>query len=145
MADTTITAANSIFTIAASSLFPAPVQLEGYSSDKAFATDALELAEINMGVDGRMTGGYVPNPVNQTIVLQADSPSRAIFNAIIAATKVSGDVFYLTGKLTLPSTGEKFTLTRGLLRTVKQIPDANKVLQPVDYVITWQSVDSAPL
>jgi hypothetical protein len=145
MADTTITAANSIFTIAASSLFPAPVQLEGYSSDKAFATDALELAEINMGVDGRMTAGYVPNPVNQTVVLQADSPSRAIFNAIIAATKVSGDVFYLTGLLSLPSTGEKFTLTRGILRTVKQIPDANKVLQPVDYVITWQSVDPAPL
>ena len=129
----------------AASIFPAPVQIEGYSSDKAFATDALELAEINMGVDGRMTGGYVPMPVNQTITLQADSPSRAIFNAIIAATKVSGDVFYLTGNLTLPSTGEKFALTRGLLRTVKQIPDANKVLQPVDYVITWQSVDPAPL
>lgn len=145
MSDTTITAANSIFTIVATSLFPAPVQLEGYSSDKAFATDALELAEVNMGVDGRMTGGYVPNPVNQTIVLQADSPSRSVFNAIIAATKVSGDVFYLNGKLSLPSTGEKFTFTRGLLRTVKQIPDANKVLQPVDYVITWQSVDPAPL
>ena len=79
MSDTTITSANSTFTITAASLFPTPVQLQGYASDKAFATEALELAEVQMGVDGRMTSGYVPNVVKQTISLQADSPSRSIF------------------------------------------------------------------
>ena len=74
--DTTITSANSVFTIVIAGLFPAPVQLQGYASDKAFTTEALDLAEVQMGVDGRMTAGFVPNPTKQTITLQADSPSK---------------------------------------------------------------------
>lgn len=144
MADnTTITSANSVFTLVAAGLFPVPVQLQGYASDKAFATDALEIAEVNMGVDGRMTAGYVANPVKQTISLQADSPSRTIFSAILQAQKTAREVYYLSGTISLPSTGEAFTLTRGILSTGKQIPDAQKVLQAVDYVITWQSVDAS--
>lgn len=143
MSDTTITSANSTFTITAASLFPTPVQLQGYASDKAFATEALELAEVQMGVDGRMTSGYVPNVVKQTISLQADSPSRSIFTTIIQTTKTLGEVFYLSGVISLPSTGEKFNLIRGILTTAKQIPDAQKVLQATDYIITWQSVNSS--
>ena len=144
MADTsTITSANSVFTLVAAGLFPAPVQLQGYASDKAFATDALEIAEVNMGVDGRMTGGYVANPVKQTISLQADSPSRTIFAAILQAQKTAREIYYLSGSISLPSTGESFTMTRGILTTGKQIPDAQKLLQAVDYVITWQQVDAS--
>jgi predicted 2-oxoglutarate/Fe(II)-dependent dioxygenase YbiX len=143
MADTTITSANSVFTIVVASLFPAPVQLQGYASDKAFMTDALDLAEIQMGVDGRMTAGYTPNPTKQTISLQADSPSKAIFDAIVLASKSIRDVYYITGNITLPSTKESFSLVRGILTTVTQIPGAAKVLQPQDYIITWESVDKS--
>jgi len=144
MADTTtITAANSVFTLVAAGLFPAPVQLQGFATDKAFATDALEIAEVQMGVDGRMTAGYVANPVKQTISLQADSPSRTIFSAILQAQKTTRDIYYLSGSISLPSTGEAFTLTRGVLTTGKQIPDAQKLLQAVDFNITWQSVDAS--
>ena len=126
-------------------LFPAPVQLRGYASDKAFTTEAIDLAEVNMGVDGRMTAGFVPNPVKQTITLQADSPSKDIFTALIQAMKTAREVFYISGSIALPSTGEAFTLTRGILTNAKQIPDAQKVLQPVDYVITWESVNRSLL
>ena len=145
MKNTTITSANSVFTLVAAGLFPVPVQLKGYASDKAFITEALELAEVNMGVDGRMTAGFTPNPTKQTVTLQADSPSRDIFTAIIQATKTAREVFWLSGEIVLPSTGEKFALTRGILTTGKQIPDAQKVLQPVDYVITWESVNRSLL
>lgn len=145
MENSTITSANSVFTLVVAGLFPAPVQLMGYSSDRAFTTDALELAEVNMGVDGRMTGGFVPNPTKQTITLQADSPSKDIFTAIIQAMKTAREIFYMSGSIALPSTGESFTLTRGILTTGKQIPDAQKVLQPVDYVITWESVNRSLL
>ena len=143
--DTTITSANSVFTIVIAGLFPAPVQLQGYASDKAFTTEAVDLAEVQMGVDGRMTAGFVPNPVKQTITLQADSPSKDIFTAVIQATKAAREVFYISGSISLPSTGESFTLTRGILTNAKQIPDAEKVLQPVDYVITWESVNRSLL
>ena len=143
--DTTITSANSVFTIVIAGLFPTPVQLQGYASDKAFTTEALDMAEVQMGVDGRMTAGFVPNPTKQTITLQADSPSKDIFTALIQATKTAREVFYISGTIALPSTGESFTLTRGILTNAKQIPDAEKVLQPVDYVITWESVNRSLL
>jgi len=145
MDNSTITSANSVFTLVVAGLFPAPVQLKGYASDKAFTTEAVDLAEVQMGVDGRMTAGFVPNPVKQTITLQADSPSKDIFTAVIQAMKTAREVFYISGSISLPSTGESFTLTRGILTNAKQIPDAEKVLQPVDYVITWESVNRSLL
>ena len=145
MPDTTITSANSVFTIVVPGLFPAPVQLRGYSSDRAFTTEAVDMAEVQMGVDGRMTAGFVPNPVKQTITLQADSPSKDIFTALIQAMKTAREVYFVSGSIALPSTGEAFTLTRGILTNAKQIPDAQKVLQPVDYVITWESVSRSLL
>ncbi len=145
MDNSTITSANSVFTLVVAGLFPAPVQLRGYASDKAFTTEAVDLAEVQMGVDGRMTAGFVPNPVKQTVTLQADSPSKDIFTAMIQAMKTAREVFYISGSIALPSTGESFTLTRGILTNAKQIPDAQKVLQPVDYVITWESVNRSLL
>lgn len=141
MADTTITSANSVFTIIVPSLFPAPVQLKGYASDKAFATEALDLAEVQMGVDGRMSAGYIFNPTKQTITLQADSPSRDIFSTLIQAMRTAREIFYINGTISLPSTGESYTMTRGVLSNVKLLPDANRVLQPLDFVITWESVN----
>ena len=145
MDNSTITSANSVFTLVVAGLFPAPVQLKGYASDKAFTTEAVDLAEVQMGVDGRMTAGFVPNPVKQTITLQADSPSKDIFTAMIQAMKTAREVFYISGSISLPSTGESFALTRGILTNAKQIPDAQKVLQPVDYVITWERIDRSLL
>ena len=145
MAETTITSANSVFTIVVPGLFPAPVQLRGYAVDKAFATEAIDLAEVQMGVDGRMTAGYTPNPTKMTVSLQADSPSKALFMAMIQSTKTTREVFYISGSISLPSTQESYTLTRGILSNVKQLPDAQKVLQPMDFVITWESVDYAVL
>lgn len=99
MADTTITSANSVFTIVIAGLFPAPVQLRGYATDKAFTTEAVDLAEVQIGVDGRMTAGYTPMPVKQTVTLQADSPSKDIFAALIQATKTAREVFYISGTI----------------------------------------------
>ena len=142
---TTITSANSVLTFVAAGLFPAPIQMKGYASDKAFATEMLELAEVQMGVDGRMTAGYTPNPTKQTVTLQADSPSKDFFTILIQATKTAREVFYLSGTLALPSTGEYFTFIRGVLTSVKQLPDAQKVLQPVEYVLTWERVERSLL
>lgn len=139
MSDTTITSANSIFTLVAGGLFTSPVQLRGYSSDKAFATDAQDVSEVNMGVDGRMTAGFTPTVVKQTVTLQADSPSREVFAAIIAAMKSTREIVWLTGVITLPATGETYALTRGVITSHTPIPSAQKVLQPLDFVITWEA------
>lgn len=138
--DTTITSANSEFWITVPGLFPTPVRLQGYSAEKAWNADQQMLAETQMGVDGRMTAGYVPAPVRQSISLQADSPAKAIFKAIAQAMQSAKDVFYISGTINLPSTGESFSGVRGVLTEWKPIPDAAKVLQPMEFAIVWESL-----
>jgi cytosine/uracil/thiamine/allantoin permease len=137
----TITSANSVFILTAPDLYPAGVLIQGYAVDKAFATDALEIAETMMGVDGQLTGGYTPAPVKMTVSLQADSPSKDIFSNLVRTTKTQRDIIYLNAVITLPGPGEIYTCTNGILTTAKQMPDGQKVLQPQDFVITWESVD----
>lgn len=140
MADTTITSANSVFSLVIPSLFPAPVQLQGYSVDRAWNTPGQDLAEIQMGVDGRMSYGYIPKEIPMTISLQADSPSKSIFTALARAIKAARDQFTISAVIVLPSTGESFTMTRGVLQNAKAIADAGKVLQAMDYIIVWQDI-----
>lgn len=137
MPDTTITSANSVFTITVPGLFDSPVQLQGYAADRAWSTDQQILTETQMGVDGVKAAGYVFNPVKQTIHLLANSPSKAIFKAIVAAMQSSRDVLYIQCDISLPSTGEAFTGTQGTIEDWKPIADAAKVLQPMDFAINW--------
>lgn len=140
MPDTTITSANSVFTLTASGVFPAPVQLEGYSSERAWESEQVQLAEENMSVDGRLTFGYTPNPYPMTVSLQADSPSKQVFLDIARAMIQSQDVVVLGATISLPSTGETFNLTRGVLKNYKTIPDAAKVLQAMNFQIVWEKI-----
>lgn len=142
MADnTTITSANSVVTIAAPGLFPVPQQLQGFAADRAWESDSVEQAEVQMGVDGRMTAGFVPNPVRQRFSLQADSPSKQIFLAIQRAQKATRNIYYLSGSIDLPSTGESFICKRGVFQSAKPLPDGGKVLEPMEFEIVWESID----
>jgi hypothetical protein len=136
----TITSANSVVTLSVAGLFTIPQQLHGFSAERAWESEAIEMSESQMGVDGRKTSGYVPRIVPQTFALQADSPSRAIFTAIVNATKAAREVFIISGTIDLPSTGESFICTRGTLKTSKMLPDAGTVLQPMSYTIEWESI-----
>lgn len=93
-----------------------------------------------MGVDGRLSAGYTPSPIVQTITLQADSPSRDIFSTLITAMDTAREVYWLNGTISLPATGESYSMIRGVLFNAKAIPDAQRVLAPIDYMITWESV-----
>ncbi|RYY79930.1 MAG: hypothetical protein EOO69_04495 [Moraxellaceae bacterium] len=139
----TITSANSVFTLTATAVFPAPQTLQGYAADDAFAGDAMDLAEVMMGVDGKLSAGYTPNPSKINIALQADSPSIKVFDAIVAATKTSRDVIFLDATITLPATGKTYTCTRGVLTNYNPFPDAKKTLQPQKYTIVFESITQA--
>lgn len=141
MPSTTITSANAVFSIIVPGLYPSPVQLSGFSAERAWETADLVVTESQMGVDGRKTSGWVPNMIEQTVSLQADSPSKFVFNAIARAMKAAKDALYISGSIVLPSTGESFTLTKGTLKNFKPVPDAGKVLQPMNFSIEWESIE----
>jgi hypothetical protein len=94
-----------------------------------------------MGVDGKMSSGYVPTQKVMTITFQPDSPSISKFEYLIAATKAAKDTFNLSGTIALSSIGRAYALTNGVLTNYKPLPDAKKVLQPVTYKITWQDIE----
>ncbi len=139
----TVTAANSVLMLSVGLIFPAPQKIEGYATDDAFALEAVEPAEVLMGVDGRMSAGWVPKVRPQGITLQADSPSVFFFDTWDTAQQTAREVFFANGTLILPSVGKKYALTRGVLTSYKPAPDAKNVLQPLQYRITWESVAPA--
>jgi hypothetical protein len=144
MSNRTITSSNSVTSLWVPGLLPA-VTLQDFSVDKMFSTDALEIAETQMGVDGTFTAGYIATAVKMTFTLRADSDDRLFFNSIYAAEKTYRDKYFIYGTIILPSLGELYTLNKGVLTSIKQIPDAAKVLQAIDYTITWASVDYSPI
>ena len=136
----TITSANSVVTITVAGLIPVPVQLQGYSTDKAWDTAAVVISETQIGVDGRKTAGLVFNAIKQTFSFQADSPSVSIFEAIYAAQRAARDVYYLTAVIVLPSTGEAYVCNKGTLEDYNSMPSAGKVLNAREFSINWGSI-----
>lgn len=139
----TVTAANVVLTITVPDLYDSPQQFSGYSTDKVWSTDALKLAETMMGVDGILSAGYVPNPVNMTISLQADSLGIDIFDNIIQSTQQQREIYWINGSISVPATGKVYSAVNGVVETAKVIPDASKVLQAQEYTITWQSLTAS--
>lgn len=138
MAD--LTAANCIYMLSITGLFPAPQQLQGFAADDVFSTDAIAASETIMGVDGKLSGGYINVEQPQSISLQADSPSIFIFDQWYLNQKFGNKIFTANGVVILPGLGSKWTLTKGFLKTYPPIPDTKKLLGPRRFGITWESI-----
>lgn len=136
----TITAANSTFLLAIGGIFPIAQQLQGFAADSAFAFDSVDPAELVMGVDGKLSAGYVPFMTVQTVSIMPDSPSLSIFDTWQAAQNTAREIFFANATIIIPAIGRKYTLTRGALSSAKAAPDVKKVLSSLEYKITWESV-----
>ena len=143
MAARTITAANAVYMLLIPGLYSAPVQLQGFGTDEAFTTDAVQPVETMMGVDGRFSGGYVPREVPQTITLQADSLSIDVIENWWQTQTSQGDAITASASITLPSIQKKYTLLNGFLTQWTPISGTRKVLQARQFRITWGSVSAA--
>lgn len=145
MAGRTLTSANSIITLAIFGLYDAPRQLQGFSSDAVFDTDQVVSAETMMGVDGKLSAGWVPAVVVTNITLQADSASNDLFDRWHQAQQTIRELYSATGAIILPSLNKKLTFTRGFLTGYTPTPTMARVAQPRRFSITWESVTNAPL
>ena len=136
----TITAANIQFMITVPSVFPAPITLQGFATDDAFATERVEPTEAVLGVDGIASFAYIPYLTKTTIALQADSPSLYLFDAWVGAQKANDEVYLATGYISYPSIKKTFSLNSGAITGLIAFPAAKKILQPSTFEITWQDV-----
>jgi hypothetical protein len=140
----TLTAANAILSISVSGLFNAPVVIQGYAVDDAFEAESVAQAEVQMGVDGELSGGKVFVPYPMTIHVLATSPSVSFFETWRAQQDAQVDVFQAAGTIVLPSTGMSYTMPKGYLTKATPFPAVKKMLDPLVYEITWKRIISAP-
>lgn len=135
-----ITSADAIFTLTVQSLYNAPVTLQNWSADRAWETGEFELAETQMSVDGYLNAGYVPNPVDQTIYLSANSDSVVVFEAIMTGSQTARTVYKLGAEITLNGTSRKYTFVNGVLVRGSPTPSAGRTLEARQFGIRWERV-----
>ncbi len=136
----TLSTANSILALSVQSIFPIPVKIQGFAVDDSFSVDEVENAEIMMGVDKRLSAGFIPYAVNLDIQLMADSPSNSFFDTWIQQEYTVSDKYVASGTILLQGNGALYTFTRGFLSKFAPVTSAKKILQPRKYTITFESV-----
>lgn len=137
---TSITSANSQLVLTIPGVFSSSIPIQGYAADGGFTTEAIHSAETMMGMDGRMSAGFVFAETKFKITLNADSPSKSIFDDWRAFDQGQREISYAQAVLTLPSTKESYTMTNGVLTSYPGTPAGKKVLQPVEYELTFESI-----
>jgi len=144
-----ITSQNAKLTIAvrnSAGVVVGPFTVQGYHDTAMFATEEIQAAEVRMGCDGKLAGGYTPAPVPLTISLMANSPSVALFEAWYNAQKALGDVLTADGTVLAPSLEKAYTYVKGFLTRVTPMPEGQKTFgSPVVYQITWESFVGAAI
>ena len=145
MADIDIPSANSPLIITVSALAIASVAMEGYAVDNAWALDDAETAVAQVGVDAKMTAGWVPRLNPLTLSFAPNSPSVATLSAIITAQDTNMTIYTLQGVLSCPSVSKSWTLSNGVLTRGKIIPDGSRILGPQSFQLTFESARPAVL
>jgi len=141
----TITSANSVLMLGVNGLFNVPQQIQGFSADDAFTLADVDVAETMMGVDGKLSAGYIPQIKSLEINLQADSASNDFFDVLLAAEDVSKEKYEVNGSVLIKSTGKLYALTIGYLKSATRMPAGKKVLQPRKFTIEFQDISEAPI
>ena len=142
-----ITSANAVLIIGTASgvVYPSGQQIQEFAADDVFDIENLRVGEIMMGVDGKLSAGFVFEPVTQTIRLMAGSPSGVVFDTIYQYERTNVLKVQLTAVFKFPSLGIMFTSQKGYMTTYKPMSDARRVLQPRSFAFAWESFVAAPI
>lgn len=142
MAD--ITSANSILALGVTNFYAAPQTLSGFAADDMYSMANVDIKEVLLGADGRLSAGWIPQIKVLEIMLQADSPSTTFFEAVYAAEQAAQAPFFFFGSIIQPAVKKLYTLGNGVMKNYSPLADGKKVLQPRKFEIHFQSVIGAP-
>lgn len=141
----TLTTANSVFTLLAPAVFPAPQIIEGFATEDAFSVAQFESARAVMGVDAKMSAGFIPAVKELDVVLQADSISRRVFEQLLGVMERTREVIFLDAVIAMPGQGEIWNFTRGVITKAPKLPGAKKNAEPTTWQITWEDIQPMAL
>lgn len=126
-------------------IFPAGIKFEQYSADGAWTSDAYAVLETRMGVDGKMSAGYTPVEKEVTFTFQANSPTLDKLDIIWQTMEVSKTPLFGQISIKIPSIKKQYVLANVVLMNYKLLPDAQKILEPIDVTFRCESITSVPL
>lgn len=138
--DLNITSANSEIILTVENLYPSGIKLEGYSTDTAWASEDVTLAEARMGVDGKMAIGMTPSPKTVTLTFEANSPSLQQLENIAACMELNMTIYKSDLQITIPSRNKEYSLTKGSLIRGRLLPDGKKVLDPQAFSFVFEKI-----
>ena len=145
MSISSITSANAVYMLGVLGLFPTAQQLENFSTDSAYDTEAVEMGVVEKGVDGLTVSGFVPYLASQSIMLQASSASNFMIDQVIAAEKVAKEKYVFFGTIRMKSIRSVYNLTGGILSRGSVMPAARRTLQPRTFTIVWDDITTSPM
>ena len=126
----TLTSANSIFTLGCIPLYPVPVRIQGFMTDDMFTAEAVDMGEVVMGADGHMSAGYTPYKVPLEFTLMATSASNIIMDLIMDYQDMQQELMELNASIMIPSISMSYVFTKGFFPRGSPMTDAKKILQP---------------
>lgn len=128
-----ITSANATLILTVDDLFPQGIQLYMFATDQSLSMSELTVAETRMGVDGNLVAGFVPNPKEVNIMLEAASPSYSSLATLYRATEQKRGIYQCTLIATVPSIKQVYTWTAGVLVKGTPVPPFKKILDPTSW------------
>jgi hypothetical protein len=107
--------------------------------------DEHEYAQARMGVDGGMAAGFVPNPWNVTISLEASSPSLKVMQTLAQAMVTNKCTYEVSLIITVPALNQVHAYRKGVLLTGKDLPGIRKTLEPTQWKFTFAKYNQVGL
>ena len=114
--------------------------LVGYAPDDLYTIEDRDTGETMMGLDGVLSGGYVPAAVIITFKQMANSLTESFFDNWAAAEDQAFVKYPGSAIIVYPGLSKQAILTNGFLRARKPLPDAAKLLQPQTHRVEFQSI-----
>ena len=139
-----LTSANISFVLVIPGLYPSGIFLQGFDVDDGFTVDSVNAAQVQMGVDGRKSAGWLPRLFKQTISFMADSPSLPFLDALVDTQDAQQETIPLTAVITYPALSMIYNLNNGTLETFAPAADYGKILKSRKFVVTWEPPTRIP-
>ena len=98
-----------------------------------------------MGVDGGMAAGFVPNPWNVTISLEASSPSFKVMQTLAQVMVTNKCTYEVSLIITVPALNQVHVYRKGVLLTGKGLPGIRKTLEPTQWKFTFAKYNQVGL
>lgn len=141
-----LTGASAIVTLVVDELYPSGVVIEGFNEDDLMQLDNLTRTEYNMGVDGKLSAGFVYYPIELTLGVMPNHSGYKIFENVAQVQQTLVAPLALSMTIALPGIKRKYTLPNGYVTEFAVMPSVNRLIQPATVGLvfercTWENYE----